>query len=203
MDNNNIISKQIVVLETPPDESSLKNLSIEQLISICRGLYIPRESYENIVDDIKKKSFLISEILRLNPPFPIYTNPVLLDSKYDEINMTKTNTFRYIKHINNDGKYKHSIITEESYKVPLTQRELKNRDYENLMNSINQEIASLNLDDYKNKEDILRFACELYPGKSSGEKYKRATLLNKAVINHMRGEKYNHRRITHFDISVY
>ena len=124
-------------------------------------------------------------------------------SKYDEINMTKTNTFRYIKHINNDGKYKHSIITEESYKVPLTQRELKNRDYENLMNSINQEIASLKLDDYKSKEDILRFACELYPGKSSGEKYKRATLLNKAVINHMRGEKYNRRRITHFDISVY
>lgn len=86
------------------------------------------------MDDIKKKSFLISEILRLNPPFPTYTNPVLLDSKYDEINMTKTNTFRYI---NNDGKY------------------------------------------------------------------KRATLLNKAVINHMRGEKYNHHMITHFDISVY
>ena len=44
---------------------------------------------------------------------------------------------------------------------------------------------------------------ETPPGKSSGEKYKRATLLNKSVINHMRGEKYNHRRITHFDISVY
>ncbi|MDA0758531.1 MAG: hypothetical protein O3C01_07710, partial [Bacteroidetes bacterium] len=71
------------------------------------------------------------------------------------------------------------------------------------MNSIHQEFSSLNPDDYKNKEDILKFASEFYPGKSSGEKYKRETLLNKAVINHMRGEKINRRRITHFDNYVY
>ena len=71
----------------------------------------------------------------------------------------------------------------------------------NLINSINEEISSLDLDKYKTKEDILKFACE--NNKSSGEKYKRASLLNSAVINHMKGEKFIRPRITHFDISVY
>ena len=200
MNNNTIISKETVVLETPPDENTLKTYSYDDLLSMCQNLGVQRESYENIRDDDKRKVFFISEILRVNPPFPRTMKPVLLNSEFDETKMTKNNTFKYVKHIIHGGKYQNTIITEESYKEPLTQRDLHIRDNNNLVNSIKEEISQLDLDEYKTKEDILKFACD---NKSSGERYKRASMLNSAVINHMKGEKFTRPRITHFDISVY
>jgi hypothetical protein len=110
--------------------------------------------------------------------------PVLLQSEFDETKMTKNNTFKYVKHILHDGKYQNTIITEESYKIPLTQRDLHLKG-DNLVNSIKEEISQLDLDEYKTKEDILKFACD--NDKSSGEKYRRASMRNSAVINHMKG----------------
>lgn len=201
MDNNTIISRETVVLETPPDENTLKTYSYDELLSMCQKLGVQRESYENILDDDKRRVFFISEILRVNPPLPRNMKPVLLNSELDETTMTKKNTFKYMKHIVRDGKYQNTIITHESYKTPLSPRDLHLRDNNNLVNSIKEVISSLDLDEYRNKEDILKFACD--NNKSSGERYKRASMLNSAVINHMKGEKFTRPRITHFDISVY
>ena len=201
MDNNKIISRETVVLETPPDENTLKTYSYDDLLKMCQKLGVQRESYDNILDDDKRKVFFISEILRVNPPFPRIMKPVLLQSEFDETKTTKNNTFKYVKHILHDGKYQNTIITEESYKIPLTQRDLHLKEKNNLINSINEEISQLNLDEYKTKEDILKFACD--NDKSSGEKYRRASMLNSSVINHMKGKKFIRPRITHFDISVY
>ena len=201
MDNNTIISRETVVLETPPDENTLKTYSYDELLSMCQKLGVQRESYENILDDDKRRVFFISEILRVNPPLPRNMKPVLLNSELDETTMTKKNTFKYMKHIVRDGKYQNTISTHESYKTPLSPRDLHLRDNNNLVNSIKEVISSLDLDEYRNKEDILKFACD--NNKSSGERYKRASMLNSAVINHMKGEKFTRPRITHFDISVY
>ena len=202
MNNNKVISSEKIVLEIPPDESILKTYDIERLIKECNRLNIPREQYEANKDEDKNKKFMINEILRLNPPFPKSQKPVLINSEYDETKMKKTNTFKYVKHIINGGKYIHSIITTESYQLPLTQRDLDLQTKEYLMISIRDEISRLNLDDYKTKDDILKFACE--NGKSSGEKYKRASLLNEAIIENMKNnKKFVRPRITHHDISVY
>lgn len=202
MNNNKLISSEKVVLETPPDVSILKTYDKDQLIDECRQLSIPREQYEENKDEDKNRIFMINEILRLNPPFPKPQKPVLLNSEYDESTMTKKNTMKYVKHIINNGKYHHSIINMESYKLPLTQKELANRDKENLMNNILNEINLINVDDYKTKDDILRFACE--NGYTSGEKYRRACILNKLVIENMKNnKKFIRPRITHFDIAVY
>jgi len=205
MDNNKVISSEKIVLETPPDLSILKTYGKDQLIDECRRLNIPREQYEENKDEDKNRIFMINEILRLNPPFPKSQKPVLLNSDYDESKMTKTSTMKYVKHIINDGKYSHSIITKESYQLPLEQRDLNIRDKENLLNNIRNEINLINVDDYKSKDDILRFACE--NGYTSGEKYHRACILNQLVIENMKNMKNNKKfvrpRITHFDISVY
>jgi hypothetical protein len=109
---------------------------------------------------------------------------------------------KYVKHIIIDNIYKESIITIESYKLPLTRRELDIQNKEFLMNSIYNEINIINIGDYKTKDDILKFACE--NGKSSGEKYLRASILNKLVIENMKNnKKFIRPRITHYDISVY
>ena len=68
MNNNTIISKETVVLDTPHDINTLKTYSYDELLSMCQKLGIQRESYENILDDDKRKVFFINEILRVNPP---------------------------------------------------------------------------------------------------------------------------------------
>ena len=67
----------------------------------------------------------------------------------------------------------------ESYKEPLYQCELNNRNKENLMNSIQNEVSGLNLEEYLTKEAVLDFACN--NGKSSGEKRKRVNAILKAI----------------------
>lgn len=202
MNKNKVISSEKIVLEVPPDLNILKTYNKEELLKECIRLNVPREQYEASNDEDKNRVFMINEILRLNPPMPKIERPTLVDSEYDESTMTKTNTLRYVKHIVEDKKYQHSIITIESYKLPLTQNELANRDKENLLNNIRNEINLINLDDYKTKDDILRFACE--KGGSSGEKYRRASILNQLVIENMKNDKkFVRPRITHYDISVY
>ena len=202
MNDNKVISSEKIILETPPDISVLNKYDKDKLIGECNRLNIPREQYEASNDEDKNRKFMISEILRLEPPIPKIQKPTLINSEYDETTMTKTNTMKYVKHIINSGKYSHSIITTESYKLPLTQREIDIQNKNNLLNNIKDEISNLNLDDYKNKDDILKFACD--NGKSNGEKYRRASLLSESVINHMSGnDKYIRHRITHFDISTY
>jgi len=202
MNNYKVISSDKIVLEVPPDENILKTYNKEELLKECIRLNVPREQYEASNDEDKNRIFMINEILRLNPPIPKNEKPTLIDSEYDESTMTKTNTMKYVKHIINNGKYSHSIINTESYKLPLTQKELANRDKENLLNNIRNEINLINVDEYKTKDDILRFACE--NGKSSGEKYRRACILNQLVIENMKNNKnFVRPRITHYDISVY
>ena len=202
MNSNKIISREVVIFDIPPDESILKTYNMGKLLNECKRLNIPREQYEADNDEDKNKRFIISEILRLEPPLPIHQKPILLLSEYDESAMTKTNTMKYVKHIIIDNIYKESIITIESYKLPLTRRELEIQNKEFLMNSIYNEINLINIGDYKTKDDILKFACE--NGKSSGEKYLRASILNKLVIENMKNnKKFIRPRITHFDISVY
>jgi len=53
MDNNKIISKETVVLETPPDENTLKKYSYDDLLKMCQKLGVQRESCDNILDDDK------------------------------------------------------------------------------------------------------------------------------------------------------
>ena len=160
MNNNKVISSEKIVLETPPDVSILKTYDKDRLIQECNQLNIPREQYEENKDEDKNRIFMINEIIRLNPPFPKPQKPVLINSEYDETKMKKTNTMKYVKHIINNGKYSHSIINTESYQLLLEQRDLNIRNKGNLLNNIRDEILSLNLDDYKNKEDILKFACD-------------------------------------------
>lgn len=202
MDNNKVISSETIILEVPPDVNILNTYNNEELLRECIRLNVPREQYEASSDEDKNRKFMISEILRLNPPVPKIEKPTLINSIYDELTMTKTNTLRYVKHILNNGKYQHSVITLESYKLPLTQKELANRDKENLLNNIHNEINLINIDDYKTKDDILKFACE--NGGTSGEKYRKASILNQLVIENMKNNKnFVRPRITHYDISVY
>ena len=218
MNTNKIISSEQVILETPPDENTLKTYSMDKLISECNRLNIPREQYEASNDEDKNKKFMVNEILRLEPPFPLTKKPVLVDSVYEESTMTKKNTMKYVKHIVINGKYQHSVITTESYNLPLTKRELDIQKKNNLLNSINEEISELDLNDYLTKDSVMKFACD--NGKSSGEKRLRVNALLKS-IQPLLNEKlqrelseynskenkikprYEHIRITNFDISVY
>jgi hypothetical protein len=218
MNTNKIISSEKIVLDTPPDMNELKKLSDKELISICNKLFIPREQYEASIDADKNRLFMINEVLRLQPPIPDVEKPVLVDTKYDEETMTKTNTFRYLKHTIIDGEYKHSVKTLESYKQRLTQKELDNQKHNILIDSINEEISELDLNDYLNKDSIMKFACD--NGKSSGEKRLRVNALLKAIQPLLKEKlqrelseynskenkikpRYEHIRITNFDISVY
>jgi len=227
MDKNEVISKEVLVLKTPPNVSELKAMEYEELISICKSLQVPREQYEG-KDKDKNRVFMIVEILRLRPPVPPIEKPVLVDITFDEEKMTKTLTFRYLKHIMNSDGYKHSVKTLESYNLPLDQKDLQNETKENQMNSIVSEVSELELSKYLTKEAVLDFGCN--NGKSSGEKRKRVNVLlnaiqpllkekhrddlqkyeeNKYVLDDKGKKKknikpkYNHIRITNYDISVY
>tara|TARA_B100000902_G_C27243773_1_gene881439 strand:+ start:284 stop:967 length:684 start_codon:yes stop_codon:yes gene_type:complete len=227
MDKNKIISKETIVLETPPNAEKLKMMNNDELRDICKSLQVPREQYEG-KDEDKNRIFMINEILRLRPPVPPIERPVLIERVYDEEKMQKTLTFRYLKHIMNNKEYKHSVKTLESYKEPLYHCELNNKDKENLVNSIQSEVSGLNLEEYLTKEAVLDFACN--NGKSSGEKRKRVNALLNAIQPLLREKllddiqkyeenkyvlddkgkkkknikpKYNHIRITNYDISVY
>ena len=227
MDNNKIISKEIITLKTPHNMDKLKEMNNDELKNICKSIQVPREQYEG-KDEDKNRIFMINEILRLRPPVPPIEKPVLVESVYDEEKMQKILTFRYLKHIMENKEYKYSVKTLESYREQLYQRELNIKNKEDLMNTIQDEVSRLNLNEYLTKESILDYTCN--NGKSSGEKRKRVNIILKAIQPLLKEKikndlqeyeenkyvfddkgkqkkkikpKYNHIRITNYDISVH
>ena len=141
---------------------------------------------------------------------PINIGPVLLKEEYDTINMKNTKTFRFVKHVykeKKDGKfiseeYSHSVITEETYASRLFKSEIKKSEKENLIGQIKNEISRLDLNEFKTKEEIMKFACD--NGLTNGEKRKRSTLLQKKIQEtHHEEDSFARIRITTEDISRY
>ena len=199
MDTNKIIKKEDVILDTPPDMEKLMKMDYDSLKTHTLKINVSRETIENIKDDDKARIFMINECLRLQPPFPQLVNPVIISEEHDLETMKKIITGEYVKHIRRkDNKYSHSECTTESYIVRLQQRDIDCDNKANLLKNIDNEVSNLNLEDYKTREAIMKFACD--NGKSSGEKKKRATSLQKRLLR----EGYNNRhRITNYAISVY
>lgn len=199
MNTNKIITRENIIYDTPPDMEKLKKLDYDSLKTHTLKLNVSRETIENIKDDDKARIFMINECLRLQPPFPQLVNPVIISEEHDLETMKKVITGKYVKHIRGkDNKYIHSECTTESYIVRLQQRDIDCENKTKLLKNIDDEVSSLNLEDYKTREAIMKFACN--NGKSSGEKKKRAISLQKRLLS----EGYNNRhRITNYAISVY
>ena len=198
MNTNKIIKKEDVILETPPDRETLMKMDYESLKIHTLKLNVSRETIENIKDEDKEKVFMVNECLRLSPPFPQLVNPVIISEEHDLENMKKIITGNYVKHIRRkDGRYSHSECTTESYIARLQQRDIDCDNKTKLLKSIDDEVSGLNLEGYKTKEEIMKFACD--NGKSSGEKKRRATSLQRRLLS----EGYNRYRITNHEIAVY
>ncbi len=198
MDSNKIIKKEDVILDTPPDRETLMKLDYDLLKTHTLKLNVSRETIENINDEDKEKVFMVNECLRLQPPFPRLVNPVIINVKHDLETMKKEIIGKYVKHIKmKNGKYSHSEITTESYFERLQQKDIDCENKKALLKNINDEVSNLNLEDYKEKEAIMKFSCN--NGKSSGEKKRRATSLQKRLLR----EEYQRYRITNHEISVY
>lgn len=199
MDTNKIITRENIIYDTPPDMEKLMKMDNDSLKTHTLKLNVSRETIENIKDDDKARIFMINECLRLQPPFPQLVNPVIIREEHDLEAMKKVITGKYVKHIRGkDNKYSHSECTTESYILRLQQRDIDCDNKTKLLKNIDDEVSSLNLEDYNTKEAIMKFACD--NGKSSGEKKKRATTLQKRLLR----EGYNNRhRITNYAISVY
>jgi hypothetical protein len=220
MDNMNkkVISTEKVNFEVPPNREELSKMDHSEresgdseLMMKAMSLGVNRSQIEAINDIDKQKRFMIDEILRLDPPFPKRTQPVLVDTKYAIRylvdtkyligSMEKVVTYKYVKHIITEGGvYSHSIISIEEYKLPMENRELDNYTKNCLEDSIIKEINALNINDYNSKQAIMGFACD--NGKSSGEKRKRMIMLQNRLKNEL-GSDYKHRRITNYEISTY
>ncbi len=198
MNTNKIIKKEDVILETPPDRETLMKMDYESLKIHTLKLNVSRETIENIKDEDKEKVFMVNECLRLSPPFPRLVKPVIISEEHDLENMKKVITGNYVKHIRGkDGRYSHSECTTESYIVRLQQSDIDCETKTKLLKSIDDEVSGLNLEDYKMKEEIMKFACD--NGKSSGEKKRRATSLQRRLLS----EGYNRHRITNHEIAIY
>jgi hypothetical protein len=199
MDTNKIIKKDDVILDTPPDREILMKMDYESLKIHTLKLNISRETIENIKDEDKEKVFMVNECLRLQPPFPQLVNPVIISEEHDLENMKKEITGNYVKHIRKkDGKYSHSECTTESYLVRLQQKDVDCENKTKLLKSIDDEVSSLNLEDYKTKEEIMNFACN--NGKSSREKKRRATSLQSRLLSECHTNRH---RITNHEIAIY
>ena len=174
------ISEEYIQFEIPPDRDVLMKMTKDELKEQGKKCHISRSQME-INDKDKLKKYLIDNILRLRPPFPTPVSPILVGTEYDHTKMKKKLIYKSVKHLrdSNTDKYKHSVVTTESYKVSLKISDVKLLEKEDLLNSIRDEVSKLNLDNYTSKEDIMEFACD--NGKSNGEKRKRAVMLQKAL----------------------
>jgi hypothetical protein len=118
---------------------------------------------------------------------PVPTPSVLIKEVYDEKSMLKTRTTYNVGHIFKDkleGKrttkeYSHTNITVEEYKIPLRVKDIQNKRKADRITLVGDEVSRLNLDEFKDKASIMKFACD--NGKSNGEKRLRATVLQKAL----------------------
>jgi len=194
------ISKESVVFEVPPNYGELVKLSLEEIQEKTLKAGLSLSQIENIKDEDKRKIFLVNEILRIDPPFPKSTPPVLVNTEYFPQSMEKMVRYKYVKHIIIEAQYSHSLVTEEEYKTPILQSELDIMNKNDLDNSIMEEINNLDINDYNSKTAIMGFACN--NAKTSGEKRKRMVMLQKHLRNEL-GDDYKHRRITNHEISIY
>jgi len=205
--NKKVVSTEKVILEVPPNREELSKMDHSEresgdsdLMVKAMSIGVNRSQIEGINDIDKQKRFMIDEILRLDPPFPKRTQPVLVNTKYHPDSMEKMVSFKYVKHIITGGIYSHSIISIEEYKLPMENRELDNYTKNCLEDSITKEINSLNINDYNSKQAIMNFACG--NATSSGEKRTRMVMLQNHLKNQL-GSDYKHRRITNFEISTH
>jgi hypothetical protein len=143
---------------------------------------------------------MIEETLRLEKPFPKPKQPVLINAEYDMENNNKILTYKYVKHLYDGEKalrsYRNSEVTIEKYKLPLLNKDIKNYEKNQLLNDINNEVQSLNLEEWKSREQLLSFACS--NGKSNTERRRRLVALQRALVSN----GYERHRITTHDISV-
>lgn len=199
--NKRLISNETVVFDHPPSRNELMKKSHDELFDHLVDIGIPQVQLELISDKDKRKTYMIEETLRLEKPFPKPQPPVLMSMVFDAEKNEKILRYKYVKHLfkdeKNQGKYYNSVVSIEEYKNPLLIRDIKINEKKCLINDIKNEISKLNLDEWKTKSDIMKFACE--NGKSNTEKKRRAIELQKELVRN----NYKRHRITHFDISVY
>lgn len=203
MDNINktLISKEIVKFEHPPTYDELKNKEHDELLSHLVNIGVPLAQLEAISDKDKRRTYMIQETLRLEKPFPKSCQPVLINTECDMNNNNKILTYKYVKHLYEGEKesrsYKHSEVTIEKYTLPLQDKDIKNYEKNQLLNDINNEVQSLNLEEWKRREEVLSFACD--NGKSNTERKRRLVALSRALVDN----GYKRHRFTTQDISMY
>lgn len=203
MDNINktLISKEIVKFEHPPTYDELKTKDHDELLTHLVTIGVPLAQLEAISDKDKRRTYMIEETLRLEKPFPKSFQPVLVNTEYDMENNEKIMTYKYVKHLYGGDKesrfYKNSEVTLEKYKLPLQNKDIKNFEKNQLLNDIDNEVKSLNLDEWNRREQVLSFACD--NGKSNTERRRRLVALEKALVSN----GYKRHRFTTQDISMY
>ena len=214
------ISKDVVKMKHPLTLDELRKMNDEELqvFSLKKGIL--RAQIDGINDIDTRRTFMIQENLRLNPPCPKGTNPVLVSTDYDwSPSGEKTQTFRKVTHKFDDKagtSYNHSEVEMVQYKVKYQKSDLDNHNKRLLIQEIQNEISKLKLDEYKTLDAIMKFACD--NSKSNGEKRKRAVALQKKLqekeAEHKQKQKqkqqkqkyqktYERHRITTHDIAVY
>lgn len=203
MDNINktLISKEIVKFEHPPTYDELKNKDHDELLSHLVNIGVPLAQLETISDKDNRRTYMIQETLRLEKPFPKSCQPVLINTECDMNNNNKILTYKYVKHLyegeNESISYKHSEVTIEKYTSPLQDKDIKNHEKNQLLNDINNEVKSLNLEEWKERGQMLSFACN--NGKSNTERKRRLVALSSALVDN----GYKRHRFTTQDISTY
>lgn len=203
MDNVNrtLVSKEICKYEHPSTRDELKTKTHDELLAHLVNIGVPLAQLEAISDEDKRKTYMIDETLRLEKPYPKMLQPVLMDTEIDLSNNKKILTYKYVKHLYSGDKdtraYKNSEVTIEKYSLPLQVKDIKNYEKTLVMKEIDDEVKSLNLDEYWRKNQILSFGCN--NGKSNTEKRRRLIALQKALVNN----GFKRQRITTTDIMNY
>ena len=143
---------------------------------------VPEAEIEVKKRKIRDETKILTEAERLQT----VSQPVIIDIKLDEESMQKrviykTNTHVYKEEDKNKKvkEYKHTRILTEVSTQSLLQSDIDHREMTELMASIDKEVMDLDLTEVKNKEDILKFACQ--PALSNTEKKRRAVALLKVL----------------------
>jgi len=146
------------------------------------GLSVQNQLYNETVKGIPKQLMHCAHLEGVEPA----KQTVLIDETINLGEGTKKVVYQKEKHQWSDpkekgasNKYKNTSITQEQYTFPLTQKEIDSMAKEELMASIQKDVAELNIDDIKTKEDILNFANQ--PGISNTEKKSRVVQLMKRL----------------------
>ena len=109
------------------------------------------------------------------------TRPVILNVQYDLIDRTKEITYLITNHnYDTDDKFINTVTKEKTKKYLLNDNEINNLRYEKLMKSIKEDTSKINLDEIKNKEDVINYFSFL--NISNTEKNRRAIELCKRIL---------------------